>query len=189
MKLIKNKLFPKRFIYIGFLYCSMIASCSMSNPKGQNDVAECRLYWLTDSQDCVRLIGLNYLMINNTDHNIYLPIKLSYSEKRNFCSTLKAYVENKEVVSFVYYNDECFTSILKPNDSIRIKVKIPGWALDSANIDKKNNIFNLVRNIRLEYEKCLSDTFYSKLKIADILFTKNESVFLLNNNNNRERIF
>ncbi len=188
MKFIKNKLLP-RFIYTGFLCCSMIASCSMSNPKGQNDVAECRLYWLTDSQDCVRLIGLNYLMINNTDHNIYLPIKLNYTKKRNYCSFLKAYVENKEVVSFVYYNDECFTSILKPNDSIWIKVKIPGWALDSANIDKKNNIFNLVRNIRLEYEKCLSDTFYSKLKIADILFTKNDSVFLLNNNNNRERIF
>ena len=178
--------FLLKFLILFLSFVWTIYSCSYKDINMEKDSVECRLYWVGDTypQDsmeeevCVRIISLHYLFINNTKHDVFLPIASSTnSEHSAFCSILKLYIKGKETETIFYPDYSGWKKgIIGPADSIHGELLIPERLLDSLNIDKYINLKELLDNIHIKYQICPFDSIFSKLPITDLIFTRNDTV-------------
>ena len=53
---------------------------------------------------------------------------------------------------------------------------IPELLLDSMNINKRISPQNLLSRINIKYQECQSDTLWSEMPIADLIFTQNDTI-------------
>jgi hypothetical protein len=162
-----------------------LSACNESIIEKNKNV-ECRLYWIGDSYpekvesiapDAFRIIKFHYLIINNTSDTYFLPIRNNRVaiDNEKFCSEVLASIDNKPITTLLY-TDTRWKGVLKPQDSIYTEFKIPEWVLDSAGVNKRIKLQELIKTLKMEYNSCKSDTIYSKFSIPDLLFTKNDTI-------------
>ena len=172
------------------IICSILFVFLMSNcgdKKTSTDkVVECRLYWISDTypkktanaKDLdTRMISLHYLIINNMVDECFLPIKntICSGEDSIYCSEMCAYIDNKPIYTW-FSADTRWKGVLKQNDSIHAELKIPEWILDSAKVNRKIALVELMKAFNLSYNKCLSDTIHSPFPIPQLFFTYNDTI-------------
>ena len=173
-----------KFVLFLFLLYNLSACNESIIEKNKN--VECRLYWIGDSYpekvesiapDAFRIIKFHYLIINNTSDTYFLPIRNNRVaiDNEKFCSEVLASIDNKPITTLLY-TDTRWKGVLKPQDSIYTEFKIPEWVLDSAGVNKRIKLQELIKTLKMEYNSCKSDTIYSKFSIADLLFTKNDTI-------------
>ena len=146
---------------------------------------ECRLYYIEDSYQKTteeakqydwRGITLNYVIINNTKKEYFLPIKsATHREDSMYGSEMRAYI-NKRPIHTWFSTNTNWKGVLKPGDSIRANLKIEQWMLEENNIDKRIRLLDLISMFEITYNCSPSDTIYSKLPMPPLHFTKNDSV-------------
>ena len=176
-----------RFIIIvlSVLFLSLMSNCD-NRSTNTDKVVEFRLYWFSDTypkktenakETDMRFIRLHYLIINNTADECFLPIKRSIAleDDSMYCSEICAYINNKPIYSWLS-TDTRWKGMLKPNDSIRAELKIPEWVLDSAKVNKRIVLTELLRVIDVRYNRCLLDTVFSSSRIPQLYFTKNDTI-------------
>lgn len=172
-----------RFIIIvlSVLFLSLMSNCD-NRSTNTDKVVEFRLYWISDTypkktenakETDMRFIRLHYLIINNTTDECFLPIKSI--DNPMFCSEILAYIDNKPIPSWLS-TDIRWKGKLKPNDSIFAELKIPEWVLDSAKVNKRIVLTELLRIIDVRYKRCISDTIFSPTPIPQLSFTKNDTI-------------
>ena len=175
----------QRNIGITILFLFFLVDCSNINTN-VDKVVECRLYWASDTypqeieeakESDTRFIRIHYLIINNMQEECFLPIKRTsvFKDDSLYCSEICANIDNKPIYSW-FSTDIRWKGTLKPNDSIHAELKIPEWILDSAKINKKIPLPKLLNLLNLKYYRCLSDTFFSSLRIPKLSFTKNDTM-------------
>ena len=187
-----------KFVLFLFLLYNLSACNESIIEKNKN--VECRLYWIGDSYpekvesiapDAFRIIKFHYLIINNTSDTYFLPIRNNRVaiDNEKYCSEVLASIDNKPITTLLY-TDTRWKGVLKPQDSIYTEFKIPEWVLDSAGVNKRIKLQELIKTLKMEYNSCKSDTIYSKFSIADLLFTKNDTIAMhyKKNNQNSEYI-
>ena len=173
-----------KFVLFLFLLYNLSACNESIIEKNKN--VECRLYWIGDSYpekvesiapDAFRIIKFRYLIINNTSDTYFLPIRNNRVaiDNEKFCSEVLASIDNKPITTLLY-TDTRWKGVLKPQDSIYTEFKIPEWVLDSAGVNKRIKLQELIKTLKMEYNSCKSDTIYSKYSIPDLLFTKNDTI-------------
>lgn len=173
-------------IYI-VLFLSLLSNCGDRNTNNDKEkMVECRLYWISDTypketdntkSTDMRFIRLHYLIINNMKYEVFLPIEgLIHSEGDiTICSKMCAYINNRPIYTW-FSTDTRWKGVLKPNDSIHAELKIPEWILDSAKVNKKIDLLELIKVFEVRYNRCLSDTIYSSLPISQLYFTYNDTL-------------
>lgn len=171
----------QRNILFFILFLLFFVDCSNINTNMDKGV-ECRLYWASDTypeeieeakESDTRFIRLHYLIINNMQKECFLPIKRTNDSL--CCSEICAYIDNNPIYTW-FSADTRWKGILKPNDSIHAELKIPEWVLDSARINKKVKLPQLLYLLNLKYNRCLSDSIFSSSKIPRLSFTKNDTI-------------
>lgn len=179
----KNRL---TIVMVSVYVLCLFYSCTTLNSETGRGV-ECRLYWIGDSypQDIkdtleadYRMISLNYLIINNTTEEYFLPIKRRISNEKidsAYQSAVVATINNKAIDTW-FSADTRWYGILKPNDSIRAYLKIPEGRLTRVNIKKDIGLKKLIEMLELRYSKCSSDTIYSSKPIPQLRFSKNDTI-------------
>lgn len=169
---------------------SLLLLFSLSNCRdrsiGIDQMVECRLYWIEDTypkdvgkitEKDMRLVCLHYIIINNTKENVFLPVKrfTSFEDDTTYCSRMRAYINNKPIPTW-FSPDVRWNGILKPNDSIRAVLNIPEWVLDSAKLSKRIVLTELLKMLKVRYDRCLSDTAIFGSRIPQLLFTENDTI-------------
>ena len=170
----------------------LLSNCTVRNTGEVKNAdtdkgVECRLYYIGDSypkateeaeEDDWRSISLNYLIINNTRRDFFLPIKnATHREDSMYASEMRAYINKKPIRTWFSTNTN-WKGILKPGDSIRADLKIEQWVLEKNSIDKRINLLDLLSMFEMAYNWCPSDTIYSKLPMPPLHFTRNDSVVI-----------
>ena len=168
-------------IVLSVSFLSFMLNCSNRNTTIDKEV-EFRLYWIYDTypkktekakETDMRFIRLHYLIINNMTDECFLPIKSI--DDPMFCSEILAYIDNKPIPSWLS-TDIRWKGKLKPNDSIFAELKIPEWVLDSAKVNKKIVLTELLKVMNVRYNRCLMDTVFSSSRIPQLYFTKNDTI-------------
>ena len=170
------------FTILLLLLCS---NCGERNGSVGKKV-ECRLYWISDTypkemgniKDIdMRYIRLHYLIINKTTDVYFLPIKktIRFDNDSAYCSEMCAYIDNKPIVTW-FSADTRWNGILKPYDSIHAEIKIPEWVLDSTKVNSKITLMELLKDFKVRYNGCPSDTIYSSFPIPQLYFTVNDTI-------------
>lgn len=184
-----NKLKRISFIYMTcLLFITTLIGCqSYSRPKGKQEKVkdvECRFYYVTDSKlnnpdnyfGEPRMVILNYLIINHNSYDVFLPIFDRITSDSVFCSTVSLYIADSCIKAWFSTQGEDRGGILKANEKIHAELRIPERYLTMAGISADIDLFELLKSIRLRYNRCSSDTVYSKLALSDLIFTKNDTV-------------
>ncbi len=170
-------------IYVSFL--SLMLNCSNRSTDIDKE-AEFRLYWISDTypkktenakDTDMRFIRLHYLIINNMTDECFLPIKRSivFEDDSMYCSEILAYIDNSPIHSWLS-TDIKWKGKLKPNDSIHAELKIPEWVLDSAKVNKRIVLTDLLKVMDVRYNRCLMDTVFSSSRIPQLYFTENDTI-------------
>lgn len=180
MKFMENK----NAIVISMFFLFLLVDCSSNNVKKDN-VVECRLFWVSDTYpeevenaegDDIRFIRLHYLIINNMSEDCFLPIRrtIAFGDDSLYCSTICAYIDNKPINTW-FSVDTRWNGLLKSNDSVHAELKISEWVLDSAKVDKRIQLAELLKMLDVRYTQCISDTIFSS-HIPQLYFTKNDTI-------------
>ena len=176
----------KYYIIVLFvLFLSFMLNCSNKSTNIDKEV-EFRLYWISDTypekieyvnETDIRFIRLHYLIINNMTDECFLPIKrsIAFEDDSMYCSEIRAYIDNNPIYSWLF-TDIKWKGKLKPNDSIHAELKIPEWVLDSAKVNKRIVLTELLRVLDVRYNRCLMDTIFSSSHIPQLYFTKNDTI-------------
>lgn len=168
-----------------YLLC-LFLSCTSIDSEIDKGV-ECRLYWISDLyprnitdtlETDFRMISLNYLIINHTVEDCFLPIrqsslhdKIDTVYKSEIITTI-----NKRTIDTWFSVDTRWDGILKPNDSIRANLKIPEGRLIRINVKKDIRLKKLIEILELKYSRNISDTIYSNKPIPQLRFTINDTI-------------
>ncbi len=174
----------KYVIVISMSFLFLLVGCSSRNVK-MDKVVECRLFGISDTypkevekaeRDDMRFIRLHYLIINNMSEECFVPIRrsIAYGDDSLYCSTICAYIDNKPINTW-FSTDTRWDGLLKPKDSVRAELKISEWILDSAKVDKRILLAELLKMLDVRYTQCNSDTIFSS-HIPQLYFTKNDTI-------------
>ena len=166
-------------IAISVLFLSLMLNCGNRNTN-TDKVVEFRLYWISDTypkktenakDTDMRFIRLHYLIINNMTDECFLPIKRSvvFEDDSMYCSEILAYIDNSPIHSWLS-TDIKWKGKLKPNDSIHAELKIPEWVLDSAKVNKRIVLTDLLKVMDVRYNRCLMDTVFFCFTYSTIVF-------------------
>ena len=172
---------------IVFIFSLILFTNCIGTEIGADNYVECRLFWIGDSypkdigsvgEDDFRMIQLHYIIINNTKREWFLPIQKSISYDNidtAFCSKIIATIDRKPI-DIWFSADTRWRDVLKPNDSIRVDIKIPEWRMEQANINKNILIEDILEGLETNYIRCLSDTIFSTHPIPQLRFTINDKI-------------
>lgn len=166
---------------IGLLAICVLVGCSQEKDL----TVKCQLFSVTDSYPenteyaddyKTRMISFNYYIINDTQEECFLPItNRSIINDTTCCSRLNLYIGENQVEGF-FSADTRWDGYLKPLDSIRVKLIITEPILKKANVSKQINLSKLMEMIRIDYQRCPSDSLLSQMPIPNVRFTKNDSI-------------
>lgn len=176
----------KTIVIVSIFSLILFTNCISTETRPDN-LVECRLFWIGDSypkdigsvgEDDFRMIQLHYIVINKTKKDLFLPIKKSMSHDNidtAYCSKIIATI-NKKPIDIWFSADTRWRGVLKPNDSIRVDIKIPEGRMERANVNKYIQIEDLLKGLETNYIRCLSDTIFSTHPIPQLRFTINDKI-------------
>ena len=178
---------------ICFLLLLLTTFCGIGCRNKSNSISkypckiECRLYWVADNyyEDSLmqanqkhphmRQISLNYLLINHTSSNMFVPMKTWIDT--TICSQISAFIKNKQLNIRIHKRTSFYNYVIAANDTTMIKIVIKGSDLKKAGISERTNLKRIVSNLSLFYLPCSCDNKKSKYQLcSDILFSKNDTI-------------
>ena len=169
-----------------------VLSCNKSAEKNEESFVECYMCRIEDSQSNnleqsrnTRHVRFYYVMTNRTESDVFIPFNSDWSLREDslYCSRINLLIDNHATESLLRTSRK-WNSVLKANDSVYIELKILGGLLRSLGIDERIDVLALKDIIKLKYDPCLSDTFYSRNPIPKVVFTEGKEVII----NKRETI-
>lgn len=167
----------KKYLYVFFFLCFCLCACKNNKNKSET-TAEFRILidtkLCTDSIDSLyppprgmenrnkRCLYLRYIIRNNSNEDIYLPVTSFWGERTDTADTnIKVYFANgKDTIyprcriSRVPYKEE----IVSAGDSITLKMEISCfWEWSNKDFGVNTDIRTLISKLHLEYCKSPND--------------------------------